>query len=53
MAPLPSAQRLTGGNVEFTDHGIAVFFPRVSIERIRQEFEFTPRRLIDDLPDLL
>lgn len=48
-----SIARLTGCSVRVAPAAPAVIFPRLDNERIRTEFAFTPRRLLDELPGVL
>ncbi len=44
---------LTDCAVEFSPAAPTVSFPRINIERMQTEFDFTPSRVLSDLPDLI
>ena len=48
-----AVRRATGCRIEVADGSPTVYFPPVSIERVRQEFGFSPYRVLDSLPDLI
>ncbi len=45
--------KLTGCVVEVSPAAPTMIFPPINIERIRAEFDFVPRSLLDDLPGLI
>jgi nucleoside-diphosphate-sugar epimerase len=45
--------RLTGCTVTVVPDAPSAIFPRLDNSRLRTEFDFTPARLLDDLPSLL
>ncbi len=46
-------RELTGKPVTFAPGATVRTFPRISISRVQDEFSFTPRSLLDDIPSLL
>lgn len=46
-------RELTGCELEVSAQARTIAFPRISIERARREFDFSPSRVIDDLPRLV
>lgn len=48
-----SLRGLTNCAIEFSPAAPTVSFPRINIERMQTEFNFTPSRVLSDLPDLL
>lgn len=44
---------LTGCEYEIETGAATVAFPRISIERVREEFDFTPANVLDDLQGLV
>jgi nucleoside-diphosphate-sugar epimerase len=45
--------RLTGCTIEISKHVTPIRFPRICVDRLQQEFTFTPSRILDDLPQLI
>ena len=45
--------RITGCQVEVTPGSREYSFPVISIDRVKSEFEFNPRPIIDDLKDII
>ena len=45
--------RITGCQVEVTPGSKEYSFPAISIDRVKSEFEFNPRPIIDDLEDII
>lgn len=52
-ALLELIQRITGCRLEVAEGATALRFPRISIERIQEEFDFVPSRVLDSLPNLI
>jgi len=52
-ALLELLQQKTGCRVEVAEGAATVRFPHISIERIQEEFDFVPSRVLDSLPDLI
>jgi nucleoside-diphosphate-sugar epimerase len=50
---LESLMSLTGCAVEFSPEAREVSYPRISIERMQDEFNFTPSSVLNDLPHLV
>jgi nucleoside-diphosphate-sugar epimerase len=46
-------QTLTGCEIEFAPGAETVRFPQINIERMRKEFNFAPRSILDDLAQLV
>lgn len=46
-------QELTGRPITFAPGAMVRAFPRISVTRVQQEFSFSSRSLLDDLPGLL
>lgn len=46
-------RKATGCVVEFAANAPQVSFPPINIDRLKTEFEFKPRRLLDDLEELV
>lgn len=46
-------RKITGCGVEFAPDAPCVTFPQIDIARIRSEFDFEPRVLLDDLSNLI
>jgi nucleoside-diphosphate-sugar epimerase len=49
---LAEIRRLTGCELEVSDQARTISFPKVSIERVRQEFDYSPALVLDDLQQL-
>ncbi len=52
-ALLAEIRRLTGCELEVSGQARTVSFPRISIERVRQEFGYSPSFVLDDLRQLI
>jgi nucleoside-diphosphate-sugar epimerase len=52
-AIVTSLQQLTGCRVTVAADAPTVTFPQIEIERLRNEFNFQPKLLLDGLPDLV
>lgn len=52
-AQLAEKLRRCGGEVAFEERAPLVTFPIIDAARVREEFAFTPRNILDDLPGLL
>lgn len=46
-------RKITGCSIEFAHDAPCVTFPQIDIARIRSEFDFKPRVLLDDLSNLI
>lgn len=46
-------RKITGCSIEFAPDAPCVTFPQIDIARIRSEFDFEPRVLLDDLSNLI
>ena len=46
-------RKITGCSIEFVPGAPCVTFPQIDIARIRSEFDFAPRALLDDLSNLI
>lgn len=44
---------LTGCAVSVLENAVTVGYPTINIDRIRSEFDFRPRRIVDCLPDIV
>jgi nucleoside-diphosphate-sugar epimerase len=45
--------RLTGATVDVVPDAPTVRFPQIDVQRIEAEFNFSPRRILDSLPELI
>lgn len=52
-AQLAATLQASGCAVSFEESAPAVTYPRIDTSRVREEFPFTPRGVLDDLPALL
>jgi len=52
-ALLELIQRITGCRLEVAEGATTLRFPPISIERIQEEFDFVPSRVLDSLPNLI
>jgi len=48
-----SLRSLTGCTVEFSPAAPTISFPQISIERMQQEFDFTPSMVLNDMTNLV
>lgn len=46
-------QRVTGCDIEVADDATPILFPEISIDRIREEFDFSPSLIQDSLAELI
>jgi nucleoside-diphosphate-sugar epimerase len=46
-------QQVTGCAIEIADNAPTILFPRISIDRVREEFNFQPSHLLDSLVELI
>jgi len=50
---LSELKRLTGATIHVADNAPVVTFPRIEIQRIEAEFNFSPRGIMDCLPEIV
>ena len=46
-------QQVTGCSVAVADDAPTIAFPKISLDRVREEFEFQPSRLLDSLAEVI